>query len=243
MQNRKLTPTLISLVLVSATLAFATPLGATNADPIEEEVAEETCVHDDALLEEPPDEDVDAENATEEPGSSLHAGDEPKEDVEPDKDEWFDAHVVCGDKDDDLALGDGDDDVELGGGDDDADGGAGDDELHGGPGNDHLDGNGGNDGVFGEAGHDDLTGGVGIDRIQGAAGRDDLAGGPGSDKVEGGSGSDEVEGGPGADVIHGGPGDDKLLSKDGKRDHVDCGLGWDRAVADKVDVLKRCEKR
>jgi Ca2+-binding RTX toxin-like protein len=65
----------------------------------------------------------------------------------------------------------------------------------------------------------------------------------GSDKVEGGPGSDEVEGGAGSDVIQGGPGDDKILSKDGKRDHVDCRQGWDRALADKVDVLKHCEKR
>ena len=27
------------------------------------------------------------------------------------------------------------------------------------------------------------------------------------------------------------------------RDTVDCGPGKDRAVADKIDVLKRCERR
>jgi Ca2+-binding RTX toxin-like protein len=255
MRIPKLTLTLVSLALMSATLTFATPLGATTGDPIDDEFAEEACLYDDAFEEEPVDESAEE---PEEAGFLLHTGEEPrdeptqpeetqtkdvKQDVQPEKEEWFDEHVICGDNDDDLDLGEGDDDIELGGGDDEADGGAGDDELHGGPGNDHLDGNAGDDAVFGEPGHDDLTGGVGTDRIKGAAGRDDLAGGAGADKVEGGAGSDEVEGGAGSDVIHGGLGDDKILAKDGQRDRVDCGPGWDRAVADKIDVLKRCEKR
>jgi Ca2+-binding RTX toxin-like protein len=257
MRLPKLTLSLFALALMSATLVFATPLGATNSDPIDEELAEDVCLFDEVVGEnDPVNEGADAEESTEEePDFFLHTGDQPREpktksdakdvedEVEPEKDEWFDEHVICGDDDDDLTLGEGDDEIELGGGDDDAEGGAGDDELHGGPGNDNLDGNQGNDRVFGEPGHDDLTGGVGNDRINGAAGRDDLAGGGGTDKVEGGAGSDEVEGGAGSDVIHGGPGDDKILSKDGNRDRIDCGPGWDRAVADKIDVLKRCEKR
>jgi hypothetical protein len=43
-------------------------------------------------------------------------------------------------------------------------------------------------------------------------------------------------------VIVGGPGSDKILSKDGQRDRVDYGAGKDRAIADKIDVLNRCER-
>jgi Ca2+-binding RTX toxin-like protein len=260
MRILKFTLTLISLILLSAALASARPLGVTTGDPVEDKFVEPTCASEPAPDHTEPVEDeaqTDPGAGTDEASDfSLHTGEQPtnpkdpEEDIEPTKDEWYDEDVFCGDGDDELILGEGDDEIDLGGGDDDVElgdgddvgrGGSGDDELHGGPGDDDLFGGAGNDGVFGNGGRDDLAGGVGTDRVKGAGGRDDLAGGAGPDTVGGGAGADEVEGGPGADVITGGPGADKILSKDGTRDRVDCGAGKDRAIADKIDIVRNCE--
>ena len=66
--------------------------------------------------------------------------------------------------------------------------------------------------------------------------------GPGEDRVTLGSGNDRVVGGSGRDVISTGAGNDTIDVDDGQRDVVRCGPGADAGVADKVDVLKRCEK-
>ena len=67
-------------------------------------------------------------------------------------------------------------------------------------------------------------------------------GGPGNDVLMGGNGADRLVGGPGVDSISGGAGNDYIDARDGEADTVDCGLGRDTVVADKVDTLSGCEK-
>jgi hypothetical protein len=112
--------------------------------------------------------------------------------------------------------------------------GDGDDCLLGGAGNDVLDGDGGNDQLSGGDGRDRLFGGVGNDRLTGGLKADELSGGAGDDQLLPGQGRDRVRGGAGNDVVS---------ARDGSRDVVDCGPGFDRVTADRRDVLRRCEKR
>ena len=112
--------------------------------------------------------------------------------------------------------------------------------LFGGPGSDRLTGGAAADtlnGGFPTPGygrdHDRLTGGAGDDRLTGGAGRDVLDGGPGRDRLDG-----EI----GRDRLLGGLGRDSLKSRDGERDRVDGGPGRDRAVVDRRDRSRRCER-
>jgi hypothetical protein len=98
-----------------------------------------------------------------------------------------------------------------------------------------------NDTLRGTAKADRLVGGRGHDLILARAGSDRLEGGPGNDRLYGEQGDDALNGGPGADRLFGGGGSDVHLVRDGKRDVVDCGLGKDRAIADPLDSLARCE--
>jgi Tol biopolymer transport system component len=87
-----------------------------------------------------------------------------------------------------------------------------------------------------------LAGGGHDDRIDGNGGNDTILGGAGDDRLYGGSGNDVITGGPGADKVYGGAGSDSIDVADGELDHVDCGTGNDRVIADAVDVLaKNCE--
>jgi len=139
-------------------------------------------------------------------------------------------------------------------------GDAGADKLFGGDGNDRLFGGAGNDRLYGNAGADRVSGGLGNDRVSGDAGNDAVYGGDGNDNLTGGSGDDTVSGGAGADTISGGPGSDILIggrgkdvirgdagndtihARDGQKDVINCGSGRDSVIADKVDVLRNCEK-
>lgn len=81
----------------------------------------------------------------------------------------------------------------------------------------------------------------GADRLDGRGDGDCLLGGSGNDRVSGGSGPDAVTGGPGRDRLIGGSGDDALAARDGERDVVDCGAGYDRADVDRLDSVRSCE--
>ncbi|MEJ7787359.1 MAG: calcium-binding protein [Solirubrobacteraceae bacterium] len=110
--------------------------------------------------------------------------------------------------------------------------GAGDDVVSGGSGS-------------GGTGDDRLTGSRGRDGLSGGPGRDVLRGSGGGDELQGGSGADQLDGGGGEDVLTGGPGADRLVSVESRprRDRVDCGAGrGDRAVADRRDRIRRCER-
>jgi Ca2+-binding RTX toxin-like protein len=100
---------------------------------------------------------------------------------------------------------------------------------------------------YGRNDDDFVDGGAGNDRIWGGRSTDLLLGGPGNDVLHGGRGADRVDGGPGNDVVDGGryydrlvggSGNDLILARDGfPRDHISCGPGRDRVVADPGDVV------
>ena len=106
-------------------------------------------------------------------------------------------------------------------------------DLRGGPRADRLIGGPRADRLWGLGGDDVLLGRRGADTLLGGAGRDLLIGGAGQDLLSGGPGRDRLQGGPGAD---------RLRLRDGARDVVDCGAGVDRVLADRRDVLHRCEQ-
>jgi Ca2+-binding RTX toxin-like protein len=116
------------------------------------------------------------------------------------------------------------------------------DVILGGAGNDVLLGRGGNDRLTGGAGRDRLSGEAGNDLLRGGPGNDVLAGGGGNDRVHGDGGNDRLTGGAGLDTLNGGAGRDTIDSADGARDTVDCGAGRDTVVADRIDVVRGCEK-
>ena len=72
---------------------------------------------------------------------------------------------------------------------------------------------------------------------------DVLEGGPGRDFLQAAGGNDRLVGGAGRDTIRGGRGGDRVFVRDGVRDVVRCGGGWDTVEADPVDQLHGCEKR
>lgn len=57
----------------------------------------------------------------------------------------------------------------------------------------------------------------------------------------GGSGNDALTGGSQADDFDGGAGNDTIVSRDGTRETVVCGPGFDRVTADVLDVTAGCE--
>jgi hypothetical protein len=146
------------------------------------------------------------------------------------------------------------------GGNDQMAGGGARDIMTGGRGADRMTGAGGMDRMFGNQGNDRLTGGKKRDylagghkndRLIGGGGRDSLVGDKGNDRMSGGSdqdilrgnqGSDRITGGRGRDLIVAGQGPDRVNVRDGREDHVSCGSGRDRAVADRFDRLTNCER-
>ena len=142
-----------------------------------------------------------------------------------------------------LSGGDGDDNLLGGAGLDALLGGLGNDALRGQAGSDSISGSSGRDRITGGSGRDRITGGSGADRVNGGSGNDRIAGQGSKDVLKGGSGNDRISGGPGRDRVSGSSGNDRILTRDGTRDHISCGIGFDRVVADRIDVVSRsCEK-
>ena len=96
--------------------------------------------------------------------------------------------------------------------------------------------------IYGLAGADVIRGSGGHDCLVGGPGADDLFGGTGSDRLTGGTGSDYLSGGSGVDLLDAGPGGDVVNARDRRREIVRCGTGIDRAVVDRRDRVRGCER-
>ena len=127
---------------------------------------------------------------------------------------------------------------------------AGPDRIDGLAGNDRIRGFDGADSLIGGPGVDDLTGGAGSDRLLGGDGGDVMGGERGNDRLAGGAGNDRLgaarrttrsPAGPGATYLAG-PGNDVVDAANGVRETLNCGPGRDRAVADRRDVARQCER-
>jgi hypothetical protein len=115
-----------------------------------------------------------------------------------------------------------------------------------------LRGTGENDNLVGEGGEDEIYGLGGDDAVEGGACDDKIYGGRGSDTMAGDqlSAYGEVEVKSGKDVLYGEDGNDTLFpDKDGQRDELYCGKGYDKAMvgsatADKIDYVDdSCEEK
>ena len=104
--------------------------------------------------------------------------------------------------------------------------------------------------VVGTNGHDELLGSPRADKMYGKGGEDVVQGGRGNDLISGGYGDDWVTGDEGddnlydrhgSDYVYGNGGNDYINTKDGKRDHVNCGSGRDSFTTDRIDVVRNCE--
>ncbi len=148
----------------------------------------------------------------------------------------------------DILLGGEGKDWVLGGNDRRAFGG--DKKLMGGPGNDGHWGGLGSDIVLGGSGNDFVAGDLGSDRaVAGGEGRDHVDGGRGADRMSGGNGSDFLVEGPldegSRDTLSAGAGNDIIATDHvpATKDLVSCGSGFDRAIADRKDVVASdCER-
>jgi Ca2+-binding RTX toxin-like protein len=129
------------------------------------------------------------------------------------------------------------------GGDDVIIAGSGADAVYGGAGADGIVGGTGADTLEGGAHADKLSGGAGADMLAGMAGADGVSGGPGADRLYGNGGSDVLAGGSGADRLWAGYGGDLLYARDGRRDVVHGGGGWDRGTVDRRDRMLSLERR
>ncbi|MEX0993263.1 MAG: calcium-binding protein [Solirubrobacterales bacterium] len=124
-------------------------------------------------------------------------------------------------------------------------GGSGADRLDGGQGNDRLNGGGSGDVLEGDNGHDTLDGRAGPDLLSGGAGNDTLDGAAGDDRVrEVGDGYREGETvDVGSNRIDTGSGRDTVDAANGRRDRIDCGSSADHVTGDRIDSIKRCERK
>ena len=104
--------------------------------------------------------------------------------------------------------------------------------------------------LVGTNGHDELMGTPRADKIYGKGGEDNMYGAPGKDLMYGGYGDDYMHGDDGDDnlydrhgsgYVYGDEGNDYINTKDGKRDHVNCGPGRDSFTTDSVDIVRNCE--
>jgi dienelactone hydrolase len=79
--------------------------------------------------------------------------------------------------------------------------------------------------------------------LRGTRRADRLVGTPDADLIVGRRGRDRLNGLAGRDCLRGGKGRDRINARDGEQDQVNCGRGRDRVRADRIDVLRRCERR
>src|SRR5687767_6196684 len=85
--------------------------------------------------------------------------------------------------------------------------------------------------------YDTIAGGEGFDVLRAGRGRDTLSGGPGNDRLIAAARIDSA-----TDTVGGDEGDDRVLVRDGHRDVVTCGPGFDRVQADSADsIAADCE--
>ena len=98
------------------------------------------------------------------------------------------------------------------------------------------------DRITGTGWADTISGLGGNDLLRGLAGNDRILGGPGADTLIGDAGNDTMFGGTGRDTVRAGIGNDTIWVRDRTRDVVYCGLGRDTVVADRIDVLRGCER-
>ena len=110
------------------------------------------------------------------------------------------------------------------------------------PGNDVIVGSRGTDRISSGGGSDLVCSRAGDDRVSTGAGADRVSAGPGEDWVRTGGGADSVNPGSGRDRITTGPGNDWAGLAGTARDRLDCGAGDDRALRDRADRLRRCER-
>ncbi|HEY7036715.1 MAG TPA: hypothetical protein VH482_35635, partial [Thermomicrobiales bacterium] len=151
--------------------------------------------------------------------------------------------TLSGRNGDDTLYGNEGDDLLVGGnGSDSILGGDGNDDITGHRGNDVLHGDDGNDTLAGNDDDDELWGDAGNDLIDGGYGDDDLNDGAGDDTLYGGFGNDTIGGVEGADLILAGDGDDVLFSRDGIRDRVDGGPGYDYWSSEDIDKSSSIEE-
>jgi RTX calcium-binding nonapeptide repeat (4 copies) len=80
------------------------------------------------------------------------------------------------------------------------------------------------------------------DVLLGRGGNDVLYGRGGNDVLRGGTGNDRLYGGPGKDVLAGEVGNDRLYARDGVRETVTGGPGFDEAWLDRLDVARNVER-
>jgi len=114
---------------------------------------------------------------------------------------------------------------------------AGQDAIRGGGGGDLLCGRGGSDKLFGDAGNDRLYG----DACPRSASSRATAGAS-NDRLYGGAGNDLLDGGKGVNRYSGGSGNDTIRAANGRQEIVDCGSGRDKAIADRIDRVRGCER-
>ncbi|HEX2110007.1 MAG TPA: VWA domain-containing protein [Gaiellaceae bacterium] len=117
------------------------------------------------------------------------------------------------------------------------------DVLRGTAGNDVICALGGNDVIYARGGNDKVDGGRGNDHVLGGGGNDRLTGGHGNDRLKGAGGRDRLLGGRGRDMFAGGQGADTILARDGRRDTIFGGGGFDIARVDvRLDRLTAVER-
>ncbi len=95
---------------------------------------------------------------------------------------------------------------------------------------------------LGTSGADTLVGTDRNENLSGMGGPDEIRGVRGNDVLRGGLGNDRLFGGFGRDVLFGEKGNDRLTSRDGERDTVYGGPGFDEAWADRKDVVRGVER-
>jgi Ca2+-binding RTX toxin-like protein len=123
------------------------------------------------------------------------------------------------------------------------------DYIRGKGGGDDIGGKRSRDYLWGNLGNDLLHGGAGNDRVHGDKGDNDVVyGDAGNDKLwgeiehKGSFQAAKVKGGRKPDKLLGGRGNDTIRARDGNRDIIRGGPGYDKAYVDRVDKVTGVEK-
>jgi Ca2+-binding RTX toxin-like protein len=108
---------------------------------------------------------------------------------------------------------------------------------------DRLEGSDSGDVMIGFAAGDRLRGLPGHDCLVGGSGADKMDGGDGNDRLTGGSGRDRLVDRKGVNAFDAGSGADFVDARNGRREPVRCGPGFDLVRVDRRDRLRGCERR